>query len=81
MSSDTTGLRVVDLKGNLRSDLDSLNVEEAAFVSTFLARENVEVLLDVMSARMQDREEQHSIGDLSVEPLRLVKRHPSSLGP
>jgi len=65
MSSDTTGLRVVDLKGNLRSDLDSLNVEE----------------VDVMSARMQDREEQHSIGDLSVEPLRLVKRHPSSLGP
>jgi hypothetical protein len=33
-----------------------------------------------MSAGMHNGEEKHGIGDLSMEPLRLIKRCPSSLG-
>lgn len=33
MTSDTTGLGIVNLDGGYRSNLGDLNVEEAAFVS------------------------------------------------
>ena len=69
MSSDATGFGVVNLKGDLWSYLNTLDVEEAAIVSTILAFEIKTCLLDIMSAGMEDRKEQHSVGDLSVEPL------------
>jgi hypothetical protein len=36
--------------------------------------------LDIMSTGVEDSEEEHGVGDLSVEPHGLVKWHPSSFG-
>lgn len=37
--------------------------------------------LDVVRCNMKDGEEEHSIGDLTMEPLRLIERQPSCLRP
>jgi hypothetical protein len=58
VSSDTTGLSVMNLQRNLRSYLCSLNVEE----------------VNVMCGSMKNRKEKHGIGDLSMEPLRFIER-------
>jgi hypothetical protein len=79
VSSDTSSFSVVNLKSNLRTDLSALNVEEAGNVSCGQTLENEEDLLDVMSTCVEDREEQHGVSDLLVEPHVLVERCPSSL--
>lgn len=79
VSSDTTGFGVVNLKGNLGTDLSALDVEEAVIISTRSISEFCGSLLHVMSTRVKDREEQHGVCDLLVEPLVLVEWRPSSL--
>lgn len=38
-------------------------------------------VLDIVACSVDDRPEQHTIGDLPVEVLRLVERQPSDLRP
>jgi hypothetical protein len=80
VSSDTTSFGVMNLEGNLWADLNTLNVEEAAIVSTTQASSTGNNSLDIMSTGVEDGEEEHGIGDLSVEPHGLVKWHPPSFG-
>jgi hypothetical protein len=74
VSSDTTGLSVMNLQRNLRSYLCSLNVEEA--VRMLILNESMQLLnlLNVMCGSMKNRKEKHGIGDLSMEPLRFIER-------
>lgn len=81
VSSDTTRLSIVDLKGDLWSDLCDLDIVEAARVSTSVSPRTCAYSLDVMGCGVSDGEYEHSVCDLSVEPHRLVKRKPSDLGP
>lgn len=80
VSGNSTSLGVVNLECNLRADLDTLDIEEAGTISTIQTTVWEIYSLDVMSASVENGEEQHGIGNLSMEPHRLVKRHPSSLG-
>lgn len=64
VSRDTTSLCVVNLKSDLGSHLHTLDVEE----------------IDIMRYHVEDGEEQHSIGDLSVEPHGFIQRHKARLG-
>lgn len=68
MASNATSFGVMNLESNLWSHLSTLNVEETAAVNTILAFDPESYLLDVMSASMEDREKEHSIGNLSMEP-------------
>jgi hypothetical protein len=74
MTSNSTCLGVVDLERDLRSHLYPFNVEEA--VKTLASRERFLLvnLLDVMRCCVKDSEEKHGVSDLSMEPLRLIKR-------
>lgn len=63
VSSDATSLGVVYLYRGFRPNLALLNIEE----------------VDIMCTDMADGEDQHCIGDLSVEPLGLVQRKPSDV--
>ena len=56
MTRDTTGLGVVDLDCSHGPDLRFLDIEK----------------VDVVSADVDDGEEEQRIGSLSVEPLRLI---------
>jgi hypothetical protein len=69
MAGDTTSFGVVNLESDLRSYLDTFDVEEAVVVSPYSVFNIRDHLLDVMSTGMQDREEQHRVGDLTMEPL------------
>lgn len=53
VSSDTTSFGVVDLESDLWSYLGNLNVVE----------------VDVVGTSVEDREEEHGVGDLTMEPL------------
>jgi hypothetical protein len=79
VSGNTSSFGVVNLESNLRTDLSTLNVEEAGIVSFVRISENEGGLLDVMSTSVEDCEEQHGVCDLLVEPHVLVERCPSSL--
>lgn len=68
VASNTTCFCVVNLKRNLRSDLDTLDVEETALVSIISEASGHQNSLDIMSTSMQDSEEDHSISDLTMEP-------------
>lgn len=63
MPGDAASLGVVYLHRGLWSDLVALNIEE----------------VDVVSRYVNNSEDQHRIGDLSVEPLRLVQWKPSDI--
>jgi hypothetical protein len=80
VASDATCLSVVNMESKLRSHLGALDVEEAVAISQIQPWNLEHSLLDVMSAGMHNGEEKHRVGDLSMEPLRLIKRCPSSLG-
>jgi hypothetical protein len=79
VSSNTASFGVVDLESNLRANLSTLNVEEAEIVSNLQISEHGEILLDVMGTSMENREEEHGVCDLFVEPHVLVERRPSNL--
>jgi len=64
MSSNSACFGVVDLECYLGSHLCSFNVKE----------------VDVMRCDVKDGEKQHSVSDLSMEPLGLVEWEPSRLG-
>jgi len=68
MASNATGLGVVNLQSNLRSNLNALNVEKTTNVSYSMACVETDSL-DVMPCCVYDREEEHSVSDLSVKPL------------
>lgn len=75
MASHTAGLSVVNLDSRFGSDLGLLDVEEAGFLSVTArfqrsARVN---LLDVVSRNVDDGEEQHGVGNLTMEPQVLVQ--------
>lgn len=74
VSSDSTCLGVVDLKRDLRSYLYSFHIEEAMHSSDLDERNLLVNLLDVMRCCVKDGEKQHSVSDLSMEPLRLIER-------
>lgn len=80
MSCDSTSLGVVDLQRDLGSDLHTFDVEEAIFVSKVKLGKRYINSLDVMRRYVEDSEEQHGVGDLSMEPLRLIKRQYAHLG-
>lgn len=65
MSGYTPSLRIVDLHRADRSNLVSLHVEE----------------IDVVSGGVDDGVEEHAVSYLSMEPLRLVEREKTELGP
>ena len=58
----------------MRSDLRTFNVEEAVHVSEGSGPDTNHDLLDVMRGDVEDGEEKHGIGDLSVEPHGLIER-------
>lgn len=64
MARYSPGLGVVDLKRGLRTNLGELDVEE----------------VDIVSKDMDAGEDQHRIGALAMEPLRLIQRKPPELG-
>lgn len=76
MASDATRLCVVNLYGKYGSNLRPLDIEEA--VNCVMSRRNElsmagrDDLLDIMSRDVADREEQHGIGDLTMEPQVLI---------
>lgn len=64
MTSDTTGVRVVNLQSGERPGLKFLDIEE----------------VDIVSGGMDNAEEEQAVCTLSMEPLRFVQRQPSNLG-
>lgn len=82
MSGNATSLGVVNLEGNLGTNLGHLNVEETTHVSlAFAVGREVKHILDVMGRNVQNREEQHSVSDLSVEPHGFVQGQYPDLRP
>jgi hypothetical protein len=69
VASNATSLGVVDLESDLRSNLGTLNIEEASPVSICYSLDIYDHLLDVMCRYVENREEEHSVSDLSMEPL------------
>ena len=61
MSSNTSGLLVVDLDGSFRSHLRPFDIEE----------------VDVVAGRMNDSPEEHAVCDLAMKVLALVQWQPS----
>jgi hypothetical protein len=80
MSCNATSLGVMDLECDLWADLGTLDVEKAAFISTKQAGRIGIDLLDIMRRDVENGEEQHSVGDLSVEPHGFIERRPPHLG-
>jgi len=80
VACDSTSLGIMDLQRDLRSDLHTFDVEEAIFVSKVKLGKRHINSLDVMRRYVEDSEEQHGVGDLSMEPLRLIKRQYAHLG-
>lgn len=80
VSRDTTSLCVVNLKSDLGSHLHTLDVEETTLVSLDVWITAGRYSLDIMRYHVEDGEEQHSIGDLSVEPHGFIQRHKARLG-
>jgi hypothetical protein len=80
VSSNSTCFGVVDLECYLGSHLRSFNVEEAVIWLAWDGRVLLLNILDVMRCDVKDGEKQHSVSDLSVEPLGLVEWEPSRLG-
>jgi hypothetical protein len=78
LSSDATSFGIMDLKCNLRADLDTLDVEEATVISTSQTLCVKIYSLDIMRTSVEDSEEEHGVGNLPMEPHGLVKWHPSS---
>jgi hypothetical protein len=64
VACDATSLGVMDLQCDLWPDLYTFDVEE----------------VDVMGCYVEDSEEQHSVSNLSMEPLGLVKWQYANLG-
>lgn len=64
MPGNSAGLGVVNLQGDLGSDLRSFDIEK----------------VDVMCCGMDDGKEQHGVCDVSMEPLRAVQWQPSCPG-
>lgn len=74
MSGNTTSLGVVDLESNFRAHLSPLDVEEAGTVSGYEDCDHDLDLLDIMRRGVEDCEQQHGVGDLSMEPHGFVQR-------
>lgn len=81
VASDTARLSVVDLQGENRSDLRNLNVEEAGRQMSACSRTRYQDrdLLDIMRSNMGNGEEQHGVGDLTMEPEVLIQRQEPDL--
>lgn len=58
MSRESSWFGIVDLHRKQWSNLRLFNIEK----------------VDIVGARMQDRIEEQRIGDLTMEPLRLIQR-------
>jgi hypothetical protein len=71
--SNSTSFSVVDLESNLRPNLSTLDIEEAEGISLSILLDG-SGLLDIMRSCVNNREEEHGICNLSMEPLRLIKR-------
>ena len=65
MAGDAASLHVVNLHSGFGSHERAFDVEE----------------VDIVRGDVHDSPEQHGVGDLAVEPLALVQRQPSNLGP
>ena len=68
VSSDTTGLSVMDFKRDFRSNLCYFDVVEATPISGRSQSKLDIYLLDVMSCGVTDGEDEHGVSNLSVEP-------------
>lgn len=73
MPSNSASFGVVDLESNLRSNLSTFDIEEADDVSLSILLDG-NGILDIMCSCVNNREEEHGICNLSMEPLRLIKR-------
>lgn len=76
VAGNSTGLGVVDLKRQHGSDLRPLNVEKAAPLLVIvrpIGKRAIKCLLDVVSSNVANSEEQHGVGDLTMEPQILIQ--------
>jgi hypothetical protein len=65
VAGDTAGLHVVNLHSGFSSNERAFHVEE----------------VDIVRGDVHDGPEKHGVGNLAMEPLALVQRQPSDLGP
>jgi hypothetical protein len=75
---DTSCFCIMNLDSSDLSNLCSLNVEEAAFVSISLCERGSDIL-DIMGGGVENGVDEHRICYLSMEPLRFIKRQKPDL--
>jgi hypothetical protein len=82
MSGHPTSLRIVDGQCGHRSHLCLFDIEEASsIVRRWRLAVKEKSLLDVMGSSVDDREQEHGVRRLPVEPLTLIEGQKGDLRP